>query len=188
MHSSQFILISWTVALTTPISAAPLSVAAGGPQCCAIHTDAPEYCAGTANNSTLQDQYLCGDWRLGPNVLPKTLPPLAPVLQLYNRFGGLCPGAYLEKWWDSTLGSNGGWIYPECEGFSLDLSGDEMSTCENKQVQGRRIDGNVTLPAGTLIDRFGSEKNGIYFGPAGAPYMLRALPPSNLDTPQDNPQ
>ncbi len=37
------------------------------------------------------------------------------------------------------------------------------------------------------MDRFGSE-NGTFVSPAGAPYMQRALPPSNLDTPPSDPR
>jgi hypothetical protein len=38
-----------------------------------------------------------------------------------------------------------------------------------------------------LMDRFGSEY-GSFVSPAGAPYMQRALPPSNLDTPTTDPR
>jgi hypothetical protein len=44
---------------------------------------------------------------------------------------------------------------------------------------GRPIQGNVTLPEETLVDRFGSEW-GSFVSPAGAGYAQRALPPSNL--------
>lgn len=178
----QYILMVWVVVFASPTQAAPLSrtAAVDGPQCCAIQMTDPEYCAGTANNSTLLEQYVCGDWRLGPVLLPTMLPPLAPLLELYNRFGGLCPGAFLEKWWNST-GPRGQWNYPEQTGFSIDLSA-------GGPPQGKAIDGNLILPVGTLIDRFGAERNGMYFSPAAAPYLQRALPPSNLDTPQDDPQ
>lgn len=46
---------------------------------------------------------------------------------------------------------------------------------------GQPILGNVTLPVGRKLDRFGGE-NGNFFSPLGAPYIERALPPSNLDT------
>ncbi|KUJ08231.1 uncharacterized protein LY89DRAFT_742071 [Mollisia scopiformis] len=51
---------------------------------------------------------------------------------------------------------------------------------------GMIIDGNITLPIDTLLDLFGSEY-GSYMSPYGAPYMQRALPPSNLDTPASDP-
>lgn len=178
MRSSWHTLVAWTAASASTIQAAPISSAAVGAQCCAVKSNAPEYCEGTANNATLLDQYVCGDWRLGPVQLPTMLPPLEPLLELYNRFGGLCPGAFLEAWWNSTTGY---WNYPDQTGFSVDLS-------IAGSPGGKAIDGNLILPAGTLIDRFGAEKNGKYFSPAAAPYLQRALPPSNLDTPQDDPK
>lgn len=178
MRSSWHTLVTWAAAITSLVQAAPISSAADGSQCCAIKSNASEYCVGTANNATLLDQYVCGDWRLGPVQLPTMLPPLEPLLELYNRFGGLCPGAYLEAWWNTTTGY---WNYPDQTGFSVDLS-------SGGPPGGKAIDGNLILPAGTLIDRFGAEKNGIYFSPAAAPYLQRALPPSNLDTPQDDPK
>lgn len=178
MNPSMYTLVTLTTAFAIPILAAPISTAAEDPQCCAIKSTAPEYCDGTAYNATLLNQYVCGDWRLGPVQLPTMLPPLEPLLELYNRFGGLCPGAYLEAWWNTTTRY---WNYPDQTGFSVDLS-------SSGPPGGKAIDGNLILPAGTLIDRFGGERNGIYFSPAAAPYLQRALPPSNLDTPQDDPK
>ncbi|KAJ4389637.1 hypothetical protein N0V93_007109 [Gnomoniopsis smithogilvyi] len=180
MFPFQYAVAVWIAAFSSSITGAPLTAPGDGPQCCALQSVDPEYCMGTANNATLLDQYVCGDWRLGPVMLPTTLPPLATLLELYNRFGGLCPGDFLAKWWNAT-GPRGSWIYPEQTGFSLDQSAGEPP-------EGRAIDGNLILPVGTLIDRFGAEKNGMYFSPAAAPYLQRALPPSNLDTPQDDPQ
>lgn len=40
--------------------------------------------------------------------------------------------------------------------------------------------GNATLPVGAKLDRFGSEY-GSFLSPLGAPYIARALPPSNLN-------
>lgn len=48
------------------------------------------------------------------------------------------------------------------------------------------VEGNQELPAGLLIDRFGSEY-GSFLAPADSPYAQRALPPSNLDTPTSAP-
>lgn len=128
------------------------------------------YCAGTAYNETLLKDYVCGDSRLGPVKLPQRL-PLDPVLDIYDRFGGLCPGEFLSTWFNTT---SKWWNYPSHDGFSLDSAG-------------KPIQGNITLAVGTLIDRFGSEF-GSFASPAAAPYMQRALPPSNLDTPQSDPQ
>lgn len=46
---------------------------------------------------------------------------------------------------------------------------------------GTPLSGNVTLEVGRKIDRFGGE-GGNFFSPLGAPYIERALPPSNLET------
>ncbi|KAK3324375.1 hypothetical protein B0T19DRAFT_402610 [Cercophora scortea] len=128
------------------------------------------YCVGTNYNKTLEKDYVCGDFRLGPVKLPNRL-PLDSLLDIYDRFGGLCPGPFLTAYFNTT---SGWWNYPPEAGFSLSTAG-------------VAIRGNITLPTGTLIDRFGSEY-GTYVSPAAAPYMQRALPPSNLDTPQDNPE
>lgn len=83
--------------------------------------------------------YICRDGRLGPKILPKRL-PLGTVISNYDRFGGLGPEEFLEKWTDE----NGTYVYPPQNGFVLD-------------DQGKPISSNVTLPKGTLVDRFGSE-------------------------------
>jgi hypothetical protein len=129
-----------------------------------------EYCAGTAFNQSLTKEYVCGDSRLGPIRLPERM-PLDTVLDIYDRFDGRCPGEFLKLWFNTT---SGWWNYPPQDGFSLDSDG-------------RPIKGNLELPAETLIDRFGSEY-GSFASPAAAPYMQRALPPSNLDTPQNDPK
>lgn len=78
---------------------------------------------------------------------------------------GLCPGEYLAKWTDS----NGYYVYPEQEGFQLN-------------TDSNAIKGNVSIPVGTYVDRFGAEATGYFVSPAGAPYIQRALPPQNLNT------
>ena len=148
-----------------------IAVAAASPPLLDFPSDAntpqcPSYCAGTAYNSSLTQTYVCGDARLGPRKLPTGI--LLNDLN-YKRFGNLCPGQFLAKWYNSTAGS---YIYPPQAGFQLNT--DNLP-----------IDGTVILPVGFEIDRFGSEY-GTYTSPRGAPYMQRALPPSNLDTPQSN--
>jgi hypothetical protein len=128
----------------------------------------PNYCAGTEFNASLAHLYVCGDSRLGPVQLPTRF-PLSGLFGTYDRFGGLCPGAFLRKWFNSTSGF---FIYPPQNGFQLNTVGGPIM-------------GDVTLPVGLLIDRFGSEY-GTFVSPEGAPYMQRALPPSNLDTPKDD--
>jgi hypothetical protein len=144
------------------------SVAATAAEKCSA--DSPGYCNGTNYNASLADTYICGDSRLGPVKLPTKL-VLGSLLEIYDRFGGLCPGAFLQTWYNAT--ECDGWCYPPQDGFSL--------TSENQTISG-----NITLNTGILIDRFGSEF-GTFVSPAAAPYMQRALPPVNLDTPQSTP-
>lgn len=132
------------------------------PQC-------PDYCAGTEYNASLAQIYVCGDSRLGPRRLPRGI-ILGDLLNTYDRFGGLCPGQFLAKWYDPVAAS---YIYPKNAGFQ-------------NTTTGVPIEGNITLAIGFLMDRFGSEY-GNYSSPQGAPYMQRALPPINLDTPQSKP-
>jgi len=128
-------------------------------------TCGPVYCAGT--NNTNDNSYFCGDLRLGPKQLPTEIPLSSEILG-YDRLGGLCPGAFLQKWWNST---SAGYIYPPQNGFQLNTAN-------------QPIDGNQTLAVGTRLDRFGSEY-GAFLAPAGAPFSERAIPPSNLNTPAD---
>ena len=85
--------------------------------------------------------YICSDERLGPVEPPRVMPMLSFVNN-YDRFGGLTPGEFLQKW---TYPENGSYRFPPREGFSLD-------------VEGKPIMGNITLGVGTKVDRFGSER------------------------------
>ncbi|KAK7031716.1 hypothetical protein R3P38DRAFT_2925325 [Favolaschia claudopus] len=121
-------------------------------------------CRGITGNDT---RYFCGDSRLGPAVFPKTK-PLVAILANYDRFGGLCPDEFLQKY---TNASTGSFVYPPQEGFQL----------SNTSMP---IDGNQTLTPGLLLDRFGSEF-GMFLAPAYTPFGQRALPPSSLNKPAD---
>ncbi|KAJ7450455.1 hypothetical protein FB451DRAFT_1286044 [Mycena latifolia] len=123
----------------------------------------PPACDCTGTNFT-DPQFLCGDARLGPDVLPTT-GPLAPLLTHYNRLGGLCPGAFLAKW---TF-PNGSYQFPPFDGFQLSIS--EMP-----------IEGSQLLLPGMLLDRFGST-HGMFLAPADTPFSQRSLPPSSLGPP-----
>ncbi|KAF9117964.1 hypothetical protein BGW39_001611 [Mortierella sp. 14UC] len=149
-----------------PISTEPASVAVDTYADENSHNvKCPNMCKGVAPvNSTY---YFCRDARLGPKKLPMLF-PLDDITQPYDRLGGLCAADFLAKW---TL--NGVYTYPDNGGFVVSTSN-------------MPIKGNATLPAGTLVDRFGSEY-GSYLSPAEAPYPQRAIPPSNLDTPKDQP-
>ena len=107
--------------------------------------------------------------RFGPLRLSSRI-PLSASFATYSRLGGYCPGPFLAEFYNATTSY---WIYPSDLGYSLDTT------------TGSPIKGNVTLPIGTLIDRFGGE-GGNFSSPAGAPYMQRSLPPSNLDVQQDD--
>lgn len=102
-------------------------------------------------------------------MLPKKL-PLAAEIYGYDRLGGLCPGAFLQRWYNTTARS---YIYPPQNGFQLNTAS-------------QPIEGNQTLTVGMRLDRFGSEF-GFFLSPIGAPYNQRAIPPSNLDTPPTEP-
>lgn len=93
--------------------------------------------------------------------------PLNTELRTYARFGSLCPAEFLDKW-ATSVAPNGSYIYPPDGGFLVDSTDSP-------------IRGNVTLPVGQKLDRFGSEY-GKYLGTLGAPYIERALPPNNLIT------
>ncbi|RSL48998.1 hypothetical protein CEP54_012635 [Fusarium duplospermum] len=115
-------------------------------------------------------EYICGDRRLGPRVLPRKL-PLGAFVDSYDRFGGLTPNEFLERWWNHT---GTGYKYPDHNGFQLDEGNLPMSA-------------NMTLTPGMLVDRFG-DAGGRYLSPASAPFSQRALHPGNLDTPPSFPE
>ncbi|KAK3317994.1 hypothetical protein B0H66DRAFT_575033 [Apodospora peruviana] len=140
---------------------------------CRINPQSLTYCAGTNYSAALVSTYICGDWRLGPVQLPTKI-PLDSVLELYDRLGGLCPGEFLDAFWNETLKPDPYWNFPTEHGFSLD------------SVTGKPIKGALVLEVGVLVDRFGGE-GGTFVSPAAAPYMQRALPPSNLNTPKNDP-
>ncbi|KAJ7173450.1 hypothetical protein C8R46DRAFT_1215395 [Mycena filopes] len=119
-------------------------------------------CHGVAGNDSAS--YLCHNALLGPAHLPKGK-ALSTIVAEYDRFGGLCPDAFLQKYLNQS--NNNSYIYPPVDGFQL-------STTHMP------IEGNQTLAAGMLLDRFGSEY-GRYLAPAYTPYGQRALPPTNLN-------
>lgn len=103
-------------------------------------TQAPSCnCQGTTSGGVNASQYICGDSRLGPSVLPTQL-PLGTFVSNYDRFGGQTPGEFLKKWTDAS----GSYVYPEQNGFQLN-------------VDGAPILGTMLIRNGTLLDRFGSE-------------------------------
>lgn len=93
-------------------------------------------------NASQEETYVCGDYRLGPALLPINA-PLDTTLARYDRFNGLTPQSYLEKWTEEGTEPRR-FRYPEFDGFLLD-------------GQGLPIKSSVILPVGTLLDRFGYE-------------------------------
>ena len=96
-------------------------------------------CSGTNDTGESGSSYICRDPRLGPTLLPKTFPLLSFVSD-YDRFGGQTPGDFLKHWTDE----DGSYVYPPQNGFQLNDAG-------------QPILGNMTMPNGTKVDRFGSE-------------------------------
>ena len=99
--------------------------------------------------------------------------PLDSFVEFYHRFGTLCPGQFIDTYWDATLKPDPYWRFPAQDGFAVN-------------TDGNAIKGRYTLKKGVLVDRFGGE-GGRFVSPAAAPYIQRALPPNNLDTPQGSP-
>jgi len=122
------------------------------------------FCKGTNYQQSLVDEYICGDWRLGPVEIPTSV--LEPILWGYDRFGGKCPGSFLKEYYQ---GNNVNW--PPEDGFLLDGRSDG---------KGEPIMDTATLAVGTYIDRFGTP-GGNFAAPAGALYTQRSILPSNLN-------
>lgn len=107
-------------------------------------------CSGTLPNKTAppsRNPNVCRDARLGPVHLPRRL-PLSGLLSSYDRYGGLTPGEFLDKWTDGKGSTGGSFVYPPQNGFVIDGSG-------------KAINGSMVLGVGTLVDRFGSEYGGL---------------------------
>jgi hypothetical protein len=104
------------------------------------------------------------DARLGPRKLPNA-GPLATVLKGYHRLAGLSPKSYLATYYDSAGNT---WRYPPQGGYQI-------------TPDGRPVKMQLSLFAGQVVDRFGSEF-GAYLSPVGTPYGARAIPPQSLDS------
>ncbi|MFI5782122.1 TNT domain-containing protein [Nocardia sp. NPDC051570] len=104
---------------------------------------------------------------LGPDPLPHT-PPVGPLLFGYQRFGYLSADDFVAKYRNDS-----GWIYPPADGFVV--------------VAGHPLRQQQDLRPGQRVDRFGYA-GGRFLAPSGDRFAARALPPQNLNTPQDTPQ
>lgn len=103
-----------------------------------------------------------GDQRLGPAELP-VVGKVGVQLLGYSRTGYEPVETFLDTYYDSSAGS---WRYPPADGYVL-------------QLDGQPVKWTQTLPYGLRIDRYGSEFGG-FLAPAGLPYTMRSIPPSNL--------
>ncbi|KAG5922999.1 hypothetical protein E4U61_004582 [Claviceps capensis] len=120
-------------------------------------------CSGTAINSSLAEEVVCGDPRLGPIASRyHGSKAIFPMTETWHPLGRLCPGEFLEKW----TRKDGRFIYPLENGFQLD---------SHKHA----IKQTAVLCPGTLVDRFGGEQ-GSFLAPAGMHYEARSIPPLSL--------
>ncbi|MCX4825397.1 TNT domain-containing protein [Streptomyces sp. NBC_01142] len=130
----------------------------------------PRVCKGLVPDPippALRAYYFCGDWRLGPTLLP-THGALRSILHGYERLGGLTAVRFLDRWWNPAGDSGqGDWRYPPDDGY----------THRNQTV----LAAPLVLHAGLKLDRFGSEA-GRFLAPAGTKYGKRSIPPSGLNT------
>ncbi|MUL41046.1 DUF4237 domain-containing protein [Streptomonospora sp. PA3] len=118
-----------------------------------------------------RDRYLCGDRRLGPAELPDE-GVVGQLVADYDRLGGRTPVAFLAEHRETgvdpeTGGLRESWRYPPHDGFALE--------------GGRPRSAEKAVPAGAMVDRFGSPF-GSFLAPAGTPFSERALPPDSLNT------
>jgi hypothetical protein len=157
----------------TAQAAIPTTMAAASAPAFDSHGDRP-YCPTrdrSADTNTfipppLQTYYL-GDWRLGPEQLPRT-GPIGQLLRGYERLDDLSASAFLACYWNTATN---GWWFPDQDGYVL--------------KNGQPVKRQVTLEHGQKLDLFGSGL-GRFLAPAGTPYENRAVPPSNLDTSDPN--
>jgi nicrotizing toxin Mtb-like protein len=151
-----------TKTTTTPTTAAKPPAQATTPATCptehrgAFPTPPPP--------ADISQKYYLNDWRLGPAKLPEK-PPLGPFLLGYERTDDLTAPAFLSCYWNDTIK---GWWYPDNDGFLLNAAGQPIKT-------------SFTIQPGQFVDLFGTG-TGHFLSPAGAPYAVRAIPPSNLNT------
>lgn len=76
----------------------------------------------------------------------------------------MCPSEFLKKWGDGDFYT---FIDPPADGFQL-------------STRHKPIADDQVLERGMLVDAFGGVYNN-YLSPAGTPFALRAVPPSDLN-------
>ncbi|MEU4565953.1 glycohydrolase toxin TNT-related protein [Micromonospora sp. NPDC023956] len=113
--------------------------------------------------------YYGGNPLLGPSRAP-TADPVGPLLAGYQRFGALARQDFLDQYANAAQDA---YVYPPAGGFVV-------------APDGRPVKVAQTLLPGYRLDRFGFPGGG-YLAPLGTPFGSRALPPSNLNTPEKAP-
>lgn len=129
--------------------------------------DAPATRNQHHNHLVCGPPYVLGNPNLGPKYLPKH-GFLGKILKGYVRYGGLPPQSFLFRYFNEQINN---WRYPDEFGFAK-LAG---------WPNARPLSFPKKLPVGLKLDRFGGN-NGSFLSPLGAPFISRALPPSNLNT------
>ncbi|WP_371778251.1 TNT domain-containing protein [Streptosporangium subroseum] len=115
--------------------------------------------------------YVTGDSDLGPTFLPQT-GYLSALLRGYVPLGGLSSQHFLSRYWDYIVNN---YRFPPDSGFGR----------SGNYPNGRLLIKTTFLQIGMKLDRFGGY-GGAFMSPMGDLYILRALPPRNLNSnPQD---
>ncbi|KAK0717929.1 hypothetical protein B0T26DRAFT_872250 [Lasiosphaeria miniovina] len=70
-------------------------------------------------------------------------------LEVYDRLGGLCPGSFLDAWWDTTIRW---WNYPDNHGYSAYDNGKLIQGNQGQGVQhGLYSPVSVLVKQGSLV-------------------------------------
>lgn len=117
--------------------------------------------------------YVTGDPDLGPTILPRT-GYLGALLRDYVPLGGLTPQHFLSRYWDYAANN---YRFPPDSGFGR----------SGNYPNGRLLLKTTFLQIGMRLDRFGGY-GGAFLSPLGDQFVLRALPPRNLNTNPQDPQ
>lgn len=138
------------------------------------NTTLENYCAGTAFNASAAYRWICGDKRLGPVKIPTGL-PLTPKFERYDRFGGLCPGEFIQTWYNYSEASK--WASPQ------QIGSDANALCAHWPC----FPINTTIIKGTLLDWLLPDQHGdddplpgLVLSAIGTPFTRRALSPYYL--------
>ncbi|GAA1748454.1 TNT domain-containing protein [Streptomonospora arabica] len=170
--------VALTAALALATAASP-ATAWGAPAAAPAKASTQHVCPALVPPPSQADRerYMCGDRRLGPAELPDE-GVVGELVEGYERLGGAEPVAFLAEHRETGVDTATGelwerWRYPAHDGFAM--------------RGGRPQSEKETVPAGAMVDRFGSPR-GSFLAPAGTPFPERALPPDALNTWPDGPE